>query len=248
VQADLRLRWALFLDFDGTLADIATRPDQVCVPPELPALLTRLSERFDGALAIVTGRSLPAIGRLLEPFAGDIIGSHGLEQRLGGVTAACRAEDHPKLRAATQKLARRCTRLAGVSLEDKGCSVAVHWREAPEHENSVLAEIARLMARLGPDYRVQYGKAVAEVLPTFAAKGTAISQLMTTRGYSDRRPIFIGDDLSDESGFEAVNAVGGLSIKVGDGPTLAQRRVRSPILVRQLLATLVSDPPMQDVG
>jgi trehalose 6-phosphate phosphatase len=248
MNADLRLRWALFLDFDGTLAEIATRPDQVFVPPDLPTLLTRLGKRFDGALAIITGRSLAAIGRLLEPFAGDIVGSHGLEKRLGGITAACSAADHPELCAATQVLTRLCTTLPGVRLEDKGCSVAVHWREAPDHESSVLQELARIMTRLGSNYRVQYGKAVAEVLPTFAGKGNAISQLMATRGYSDRRPIFIGDDLSDESGFEAVNAVGGLSIKVGDGPTLAQRRVRSPTLVRQLLATLVDDPPMHPVG
>jgi trehalose 6-phosphate phosphatase len=238
----------MFLDFDGTLADIALRPEEVSVPPDLPALLTRLSARFDGALAIVTGRSLEAIDRLLEPFAGDIIGSHGLEKRLRGITAACRAEDHPELRAAMQTLARICATLPGVSLEDKGCSIAVHWREAPEHESSVRQEVARVMTGLGSNYRVQCGKAVAEVLPTFARKGAAISQLMTTSGYSDRRPIFIGDDLSDESGFEVVNAVGGLSIKVGDGPTLAQRRVRSPTLVRQLLATLVGDSPLPHVG
>jgi trehalose 6-phosphate phosphatase len=235
-------RWALFLDFDGTLADIAVRPEHVFVPPELPTLLTRVRHRFDGALAIVTGRPLEVIDRLLAPFCGDTIGSHGLEQRLEGVAEACRAERHPELRRAVRQLEAVAAVLPGVRLEDKGCSIALHWREAPEREEVVRMELSNLASELGADYRVQFGKSVAELLPAFAEKGTAISQFLMTPSYCERRPIFIGDDLTDESGFETVNAYGGISIKVGEGPTRAQRRVRSPALVRQMLATLADAP------
>jgi trehalose 6-phosphate phosphatase len=235
-------RWALFLDFDGTLADIALRPDQVLVPPELPTLLMRVRDRFDGALAIVTGRPLEVIDRLLAPFCGDTIGSHGLEQRLEGVAEACRAERHPALRRAARQLEAVSAGLPGVRLEDKGCSIALHWREAPEREEAVRKELSSVVSELGADYRVQFGKSVAELLPAFAEKGAAISQFMMTPTYSERRPIFIGDDLTDESGFEMVNACGGISMKVGEGPTQAQRRVGSPALVRQMLATLADAP------
>jgi trehalose 6-phosphate phosphatase len=97
-----------------------------------------------------------------------------------------------------------------------------------------------VIEELGASYRIQFGKAVAELLPAFAEKGLAISEFMANTTYNDRRPIFIGDDLSDESAFEAVNAFGGISIKVGDGPTRAQRRVKSPTLVREMLATLAN--------
>ncbi len=235
-------RWALFLDFDGTLADIALRPEHVLVPPELPTLLMRLRDRFDGALAIVTGRPLEVIDRLLLPFCGDTIGSHGLEQRLEGVAEGCRAERHPELRRAARQLEAVTAALPGVRLEDKGCSIALHWREVPEREEAVRAELSNLVSDLGGDYRVQFGKSVAEILPAFAEKGTAISQFMMTPMYCERRPIFIGDDLTDESGFETVNAYGGISIKVGEGPTRAQRRVPSPTLVRQMLATFADAP------
>jgi trehalose 6-phosphate phosphatase len=233
-------RWAMFLDFDGTLADIALRPDQVLVPPELPGLLTRVRDRFDGALAIVTGRPLQAIDRLLRPFYGDAIGSHGLEKRLAGVEESCSIDDHPELRAAVKQLEGLSSRLPGVRLEDKGCSIALHWREAPDREAPLRKELTGVIEELGASYRIQFGKAVAELLPAFAEKGLAISEFMANTTYSDRRPIFIGDDLSDESAFEAVNAFGGISIKVGDGPTRAQRRVKSPTLVREMLATLAN--------
>jgi trehalose 6-phosphate phosphatase len=234
--------WALFLDFDGTLADIALRPEQVMVPPELPTLLTLLRERFDGALAIVTGRRLEVIDRLLAPFCGDTIGSHGLEQRLEGIAEACRAEHHPQLRHVGRQLEAVTAGLPGVRLEDKGCLIAVHWREAPECEEAVRKELSDIASGLGADYRVQFGKSVAEFLPAFAEKGTAINQFIMTATYSERRPIFIGDDLTDESGFETINACGGISIKVGEGATRAQRRVQSPMLVRQMLATLAGAP------
>jgi trehalose 6-phosphate phosphatase len=228
-------RWALFLDFDGTLVDIADRPDAVVVPPDLGPILRRMESRLDGALAIVTGRPIAAIDGFLRPERFDVAGIHGAEYRLGGVPFPCESKD-PELRRAIQELERRFASEPGILIEDKGCSVGVHWRLAPEAEELACSTMKEMAATLGSAYRLQLGKAVAEVLPARATKGGIIRHYLTEGPYRERTPIFIGDDLTDEQAFERVEACGGVSIRIGPGPTRAAYRVSTPAALRELLA------------
>jgi trehalose 6-phosphate phosphatase len=228
--------WALFLDFDGTLIEIADRPDAVVVPPDLGATLRTLRDRLGGALAIVTGRSIAVIDGFLAPDRFDVAGLHGAEYRLAGKLFPCRIEDHPELRLGIEELERRFASEPGILIEDKGCSVAVHWRLAPEAEDLASRTIAEMATALGSAYRLQLGKAVAEVLPARATKGGIIRHFLTQGPYRDRRPIFVGDDLTDEQAFEAVDGIGGISVRVGPGPTRARYRVGAPSALRDLLA------------
>lgn len=228
--------WALFLDFDGTLVDIAQRPDGIVVAAGLPDLLTRLSEMLGGALAVVSGRPIAFLDERLAPFAGDMAGLHGTERRVGGAMHPCRPEDHPRLREAVARMRETFDGRTGVIIEDKGCSVALHWRLAPGEEAAARAFIGEAGERLGASYRIQYGKAVAELLPAASGKGAVIEQFLQEAPYRGRRPLFIGDDLTDETGFATVNRLGGAAIRIGDGETVAAHRLPSPEALRDCLA------------
>jgi trehalose 6-phosphate phosphatase len=232
---------ALFLDFDGTLVDIAEHPDAVMVDPGLPEVLTGLRERLGGALAIVTGRPISDIDRYLPGLGVDVCGLHGLERRVAGIVSVPDGlrDLGPEVEALRQALAGH----SGILIENKGISVAVHWRMAPEAEAEARAAIDDLARRLGPTYRVQEGKAVRELVPAAAGKGEAIRALMRMPPYSGRRPIFIGDDVTDEHGFEAVRDLGGATVKVGGGETGAERRVPSPAELRTVLSDWLRTEP-----
>jgi trehalose 6-phosphate phosphatase len=240
--------WALFVDFDGTLVEIVDRPDAVVVPPDLRATLRALRQGLGGALAIVTGRSIAVIDGFLAPERFDVAGLHGAEYRLAGETVPCRKEDHPDLRSGIAELERRFASEPGILIEDKGCSVALHWRLAPEAEDRASESMAELAAALGAAYRLQRGKAVAEVLPSRATKGAIIRHFLTEGPYRDRRAIFMGDDLTDEQAFEAVNAIDGISVRVGRGPTRARYRMDGPAAVRDLLARWARLPRIDFAG
>jgi trehalose 6-phosphate phosphatase len=228
--------WALFLDFDGTLVEIAQRPDGIVVDPGLPGLLTRLSEMLDGAFAVVSGRPIAFLDERLAPFAGDMAGLHGTERRVGGVLHPCRPEEHPDLREAVARMHEIFDARPGVIIEDKGCSVALHWRLAPGEEAAARAFVAETGERLGSAYRIQYGKAVAELLPAASGKGVVIEHFLQQPPYRGRRPLFVGDDLTDETGFSTVNQLGGAAIRIGDGETVAAHRLPSPEALRECLA------------
>ena len=217
--------WALFLDFDGTLVDIATTPDAVAVHPRLRTILSACAEAFDGAVAIVTGRPIAAVDALLAPLRLPAAGLHGLELRLPDgesvVQHAGRGEELADVRARFQSLAREDARLV---VEDKGSSLGLHFRRAPERERE-LHELVAGMATLHDGHHVMLGKMVLEIRPTHADKGTAIGRLLDTVSFSGRRPVFAGDDITDEDGFAAVNRRGGISIKVGEGESAATCRV-----------------------
>jgi trehalose 6-phosphate phosphatase len=233
--------WALFLDFDGTLVEIAERPDAVLVHPELGSVLTSLRRSLAGALAIVTGRAINVIDDFLAPHGFDVAGLHGVEYRLAGQLFPCRIEDHRDLRQAIAAVQQHFAEQPGILIEDKGCSVALHWRLAPEAEDEACQVLKDMVASLGSDYRLQLGKAVGEVLPARASKGRIIEHFLREPPYRGRRAIFAGDDLSDEHAFEAVNRLGGISIRVGAGPTQARYRVPTPAALRQLLGGWASD-------
>ncbi|MDF2687266.1 MAG: trehalose-phosphatase [Microvirga sp.] len=233
--------YALFLDFDGTLVDIVERPDAVAVDPALPKVLTDLQARLGGALAIISGRPVEFLDGRFVPHEFDMAGLHGLEHRIAGRLSMCDPDEHPALRELVERLNVIVADKEGVLIEDKGCSVAIHWRLAPHEKDFALATAHAAIEALGNDYRVQHGKAVAEILPSAAGKGRVIERFLHEAPYKGRRPIFIGDDLTDENGFKAVNAHGGLSVRIGGGETIAKMRLETPADLRHRLSTWASD-------
>ncbi|MCJ2089398.1 trehalose-phosphatase [Methylobacterium sp. E-005] len=227
---------ALFLDFDGTLAEIAPRPDAVVVEPGLVETLERLRDRLGGALAIVTGRPVTVIDGFLAPARLDAAGLHGVERRVGGALSGGQAEDHPDLRRQVARLEAASAALPNVLIEDKGASVAVHWRLAGADDAARAEALVKAAAEaLGLEYRLQLGKAVGEIVPAQATKAHAIRAFMEQSPYRGRVPVFLGDDRTDEIAFASVNADGGIAVRVGDGETVARRRLPDPAAVRALL-------------
>ncbi|MHC2002666.1 trehalose-phosphatase [Methylobacterium sp. CM6241] len=237
--------FALFLDFDGTLVEIAPRPDQVVVPPELAPALLRLRDRLGGALAIVTGRPIAVIDDFLSPARFDVAGLHGVERRVDGVVSGGRAEDHPALRARITGLKDAVRDLESVLIEDKGASVAVHWRLATPTDAAQAEEAVKAAAAdLGDAYRLQLGKAVGEIVPASATKGHAIRALSEAPPYAGRRAMFLGDDLTDEKAFAVVNEEGGVSVRIGGSDTIATRRLTDPDAVRALIYAWADGAPI----
>jgi trehalose 6-phosphate phosphatase len=228
--------WALFLDFDGTLVELAARPDSVHVDPALSGTLVQLAHSLSGALAIVSGRPITTIDQYLGPHF-DVAGLHGAERRVGGIVRPGQTPDRGGLRRALdvlQRLARDEPRLV---IEDKQLSVAFHWRLVPALEALALTTVDRALAAAGSGYRIQYGHAVAEIVPAHVSKGAAVDEFLTLKPYAGRRPVFFGDDLTDEAAFAAVNRHGGVSVKIGEGPTAAGVRLATPEALRRRLAS-----------
>lgn len=237
--------FALFLDFDGTLVDIAPRPDAVVVEPGLVDTLERLRARFGGALALVSGRPIATLDDFLAPSRFDAAGLHGVERRIGGVLSGGGPEDHPELRARAGRLKQGLSELQGIIIEDKGASISVHWRLADEADaRAAQAVVTAIAAELGGAYKLLLGKSVGEILPADATKGHAIRAFCERPPYSGRRAIFLGDDRTDELAFESINADRGLSVRVGEGETIAARRLDSPRAVRALLAAWAEGAPL----
>ncbi len=240
LQPDLS---ALFLDFDGTLVDIAPRPDAVVVPAGLPALLARLSDRLGGALAIVSGRPIAEIDAFLAPASLPAAGLHGLEIRAG--TAVERLPTPASLQAVRAGLL-AAPAAAGLRIEDKGASIALHFRETPERAEAVLALAAEL-TRHHPDLAVLHGKMVVEVKPKAASKASALVRLMSGPPFAGRRPVFVGDDVTDEDGMRAALQAGGDAVKIGPGDTLAPQRLDDPAALRAWIARFAtSEGPSWD--
>lgn len=232
--------WALFLDIDGTLLDLAPEPQAVQVPPGLVARIRALALGLDGALALVSGRPLSDIDRFF-PAGFDAAGTHGAQWRLGGTETAPGPEIEAALAEITTLLREGTDALPGVLLERKPHAIALHYRLAPEHSAQVRSLAGRAAQALGPAFRLQEGKQVVELLPAQAGKGAAIGRFMGRPPYAGRTPVFVGDDRTDEDGFALVNALAGLSIRVGDGgQTQARFRLHSPTAVRDWLAGLVA--------
>jgi trehalose 6-phosphate phosphatase len=203
---------ALFLDFDGTLVELAEAPDAIRVPGELPGLLQRLADRLEGRLAIVSGRSLADLDRHVGCGGVAMSGSHGLELRLADGTLLPLARP-AGLDEARDEIARFADAVEGLLVEEKPASVALHFRQAPEREAEVASLMQGLAARAG--FVVQHGKMVAELRPAGADKGDALRSLMREPAFAGARPLFMGDDLTDEHAFEAAAALGGAGVLVG---------------------------------
>jgi trehalose 6-phosphate phosphatase len=230
-------QWCLFLDVDGTLLDIAPTPDAVRVEDSLKELLTVTRDALGGALALVSGRSIATLDALFAPHIWPAAGLHGIERRdaMGCVHFA--APDAPSLDLARDALAALAAATPGVLLEDKGRTLALHYRAVPEREAELSREVRAVAGRLGDQYHVLEGNRVLELKPAAATKADAIRAFMREVPFTCRWPIFIGDDLTDLDGFAAVERAGGMSVAVGDR-VQAQVRVASPRDVRMLLADL----------
>ncbi|RIA43845.1 trehalose 6-phosphatase [Hephaestia caeni] len=205
---------SLFLDFDGTLVDLADRPGDVAVDPALIALLDRLARRLDNRIALVSGRSVAQ----LDGFFGDggkalaVIGSHGAEHRtIGG---AITRPDRPQALDAAQKLiAETFAGRDGVVIEEKSLGVGVHYRLDPSSEGDACALVEKLAAAHG--LGVQHGKMMVELRLPGIDKGSAITAMLGEPPFAGHRPVFLGDDLTDEPGFAACAAAGGAGVLVG---------------------------------
>lgn len=210
-------RAALFLDLDGTLIEIAARPELVRVPADLPGLLARLAGGRAGALAVVSGRALADIDRLLAPWQGAAAGLHGAERRRANGTIERTAD--PGAAAALARLRPILEAVAaeapGVFVEDKGAALALHYRAAPGRAAALCAAARDLAVQSAAALRLVEGKMVLEFRPASASKGTAIAAFLGEPPFRGRAPVFLGDDATDEDGFAEVNRRGGLAIRVG---------------------------------
>ena len=234
--------WALFLDFDGTLVEIAMTPNAVTVHPRLRTILSACTEAFRGAVAIVSGRPIAIVDSLLDPLKLPVAGLHGLELRMPDGTVeqgAHRSADLGEVRTRFLSLARDDTRLV---VEDKGSSLALHFRRAPERERE-LRDLVAGAAAPHDGHQVMHGKMVLEIRPAHADKGTAVTRFLETPRFVGRVPVFAGDDITDEDGFEAVSRHGGISIKVGAGETSADYRVPDVAALRDWLASIANVRP-----
>lgn len=237
---DNNARWALFLDVDGTLLEIAQTPQEVRVSEDLKRLLSELCAALDGALALVSGRTLENLDALFAPLRFCAAGLHGFERRdaLGCVQQPAHAPQ--QLDGARARLQRFIAAHDGLLLEDKGHGLALHFRRAPYLAAEAADAASAALAQLGPAFVLQRGKCVFEIRPRSHDKGTAIAQFMRESPFRARTPVFLGDDLTDESGFAAVNALGGVSVRIaGAGATLARHQLDS---VRDVLRCLRSFP------
>jgi trehalose 6-phosphate phosphatase len=215
-------RWAIFLDVDGTLLAIAETPEAVCVEPALRLLLERLAGANDGALALVSGRSLASIDALFAPLRLPAAGLHGWERRRGDGTLAPVAEPTAILAPLRPVLLAFAAVRPGLRVEDKGGSLALHYRLAP-HYAATVCQRARELAAAEPQLRLIEGRKVVELVPRGSDKGAAIADFMAEPPFAGRMPVYAGDDTTDEDGFAAVNRLGGLSIKVANPETRGAR-------------------------
>lgn len=229
---------ALFLDFDGTLVDIAPQPDAVRVAHGLIGTLGLLQEMLHGALAIVTGRRLADIDHYLSPLRLIVASEHGAHCRMAGdpqPLAAAATALPDRLAQAARQLQHALQPYPQLLLEPKTSGIALHYRHAPELESLCSALMHQLLNEL-PGMELLRGKCVLELKPRNANKGFAIAQLMQLPMFRGRVPIFVGDDVTDEQAFVAVQQLGGTGVKVGVGESLAQLRCETTEQVRTWLA------------
>lgn len=233
---------ALFLDFDGTLVEIAEHPEAVVVPRGLVDTLARLRACLGGAVAVVSGRPIHQIDRFLSPLALGVAGVHGAERRRADGSLA-RLEPPALSRAleAAQSLARAYPDLL---VEPKGASVALHYRRAPTLEPVCVAAMQDAVDH-SPGLKLLHGKMVVEATSQGASKGRAIEDFLAEAPFEGRLPVFIGDDVTDEPGFAAVQRLGGLGVKVGNGPSMATHRLADPTAMRHALESALAHTPQE---
>lgn len=215
---------ALFLDFDGTLVELAPQPEAVVIPPLLISTLAGLYHQLGGALALVSGRSLPDLDAFVAPLQLPAAFEHGAQRRSAdGLLMSAPATDLGLALRAAEDLVHKYPALR---LERKLLALSLHYRQAPELEHLCL-QAMRQAVQCSVDLSLMQGKCVIDVKPAGFNKGAAIAAFMTEAPFAGRTPIFAGDDMTDEDGFARIQRLGGHAIKVGEGPSCAQYRCAS---------------------
>src|ERR1700730_3798631 len=233
---------AVLLDIDGTLLDLAPTPREVWVPPGLANTLKRLHEKTSGALALVSGRSLNDIDLIFAPEQFPAVGGHGAEMRLSIDSEAVATHAPPMDKELKRRLAAIAKLSPGILLEDKGYSLALHYRLAPHAEKAIYAGGSLIRADLpNAPIEVLPGKCVCEIKHSGFNKATGVLELMAHEPFRGRRPIFIGDDVTDESVFALMPDLGGLAFSVGRRAKGVADHFDEPRDVREWLARLLGN-------
>src|SRR6266566_2275741 len=233
---------AILLDIDGTLLDLAPTPREVWVPPGLAKTLNRLLERTSGALALVSGRSLNDIDLIFAPEQFPAVGGHGAEMRISQDSEAVATHAPPMDRELKRRLAAIAKLRPGILLEDKGYSLAIHYRLAPHAERAIFEAVSLIKADLpNAPMEVLPGKCVCEIKHPGFTKASGVRELMTHEPFRGRRPLFIGDDVTDESVFGIMPDFDGLAFSVGRRAKGVAGHFDAPSDVREFLAHLLDD-------
>ncbi len=229
---------ALFLDFDGTMVEIAPQPHAVEVPQPLILLLQDLHRHLQGAVAVISGRPIAQLDAFLQPLKMAAAGVHGAERR-GADGRMHLLNTHP-LDHVEEAACELAAQHPGLIVENKRGSLALHYRMAPELEALCVKTMEDAVAE-SPGLTLLRGKMVIEAKPGGASKGRAIEDFLEEAPFAGRKPVFIGDDVTDEAGFSTVQRLGGVGIKVGEGRSVALRRLSDPgALRRELEAALAA--------
>jgi trehalose 6-phosphate phosphatase len=231
--------WCLFLDVDGTLLDIAPTPDSVCVDPALLDLLRRLERACDGAIALITGRPIAVVDALLAPLRLPVAGVHGFERRNAQGHLFRPAFVGSGLSYLRSEVTAVAHSMQGVLLEDKGCALALHYRQAPDLGEAIRLRLAHLVSAALPAFELLHGDHVFEIKPVEHDKATAIEAFMQEEPFGGRMPVFIGDDTTDLDGFAAIKRFNGLAIAVGSRIP-GEKRLAHPQAVRAWLESLLT--------
>jgi trehalose 6-phosphate phosphatase len=233
---------AVLLDIDGTLLDLMPTPREVWVPPGLAKTLSRLYRRTGGALALVSGRSLNDIDLIFAPDQFPAVGGHGAEMRIEAEAEAVAAHAPPLDKELKRRLAAIAKLSPGILLEDKGYSLALHYRLAPHAEKAIYAAVSLIRADL-PDAPIEVlpGKQVCEIKHSGFTKASGVRELMMHPPFKGRRPFFIGDDVTDESVFAIMPDLDGIAFSVGRRAKGVAGHFDAPSDVREFLAHLLDD-------
>ncbi|KRR30560.1 trehalose-phosphatase [Bradyrhizobium retamae] len=233
---------AILLDIDGTLLDLMPTPREVWVPPGLAKTLNRLLVRTNGALALVSGRSLNDIDLIFAPDQFPAVGGHGAEMRIEPDSDSVAAHAPPMDRELKRRLAAIAKLSPGILLEDKGYSLALHYRLAPHAEKAIYAAVSLIRADLpNAPIEVLPGKCVCEIKHSGFTKASGVRELMTREPFKGRRPFFIGDDVTDESVFAIMPDLDGLAFSVGRRAKGVAGHFDAPSDVREFLTHLLDD-------
>lgn len=227
---------SLFLDIDGTLLDIAPTPASIRIPPGLPDILSETSKRLSGALAIVTGRPIAEADEILYPMKFTAAGVHGAELRAspdGDVAPMAPAFDV----GLWNDLRLLLSAMPGITIEDKGAAIAVHYRLAPQFEHQLRAGLATLAPKYPEQITLCEGRKVIEILPAGLSKATALQKITSLPRFAQRIPVMIGDDIADIGAFHAAESLGGIGLKVaGESFTEEEASFNSPSRVVEWLS------------
>ena len=224
----------LFLDFDGTLVDLAETPDGITVPGDLSDTLARLHARLNGRVSLVSGREIATLEGFLPDFPGDIFGAHGAESRQGGTLARHALVGSPVVADVQDQARAAVAATRGLTLETKDTGAVIHYRGAPQAEEAARAAADRI-ATGAEGMELHVSKMAFEIRPADASKAGAVAAVMD-RQPQGVRPVVIGDDVTDEEAMAVANARNGLCIRVGEGETCAEYRLSDPAAVRDLLS------------